>query len=915
MERIVIIDGPAAIDPTRVGSKAAHLQRLHGAGFSIPPWYVVPADAMEWCLVDSGLSVEIRSSLEKLDGAMPSGKLDQVLEPLREKIEKLELPGELVEALREAHQHGILYAVRSSGLDEDLNEASLAGLHDSFLFLEGFDALLTHVKKVWASGFSTRAVAYRLRAGLPVGRILLAVIVQEMVRARVSGIMFTANPANGNVQEIVISSCWGAGEGIVSGDLAADHFRLSKDGRILGEDIASKEAELVFDSGKGTGLVRIDLPPDRRNVPSLSGAEILEIARLGRRIENLFRRPQDIEFSIDDSFSVFILQSRPITTIPEYGPAAGNCTVWDNSNIVESYSGPTSPMTLSFIRHAYTIVYHCFCEVMGVPPETVRTNRHVFENMLGFFRGRVYYNLLNWYRLIRLFPGYSYNRNFMEAMMGLKERPEGVEEDMPEPGFWRRNLVELPKMIRLVVRSLWHFSRIDQLAADFDAHFSRYYRKWRAMDFSRMSASELMEVYLEMEEKLLWNWKTPIINDFYVMISYGFLKKLCTEWCGDENGSLQNDLICGEGDIESAEPAKRLMSLARKIRSRPDVKSLFEQMSAHELSLIVPERKSLSEISGIISSYLDTYGYRCVDELKLEEPSLLETPEFLYRMIQNYLALEDQSALDPEVMERREAEIRRTAEEKVINRLKNRGLFVLRKAVFFRVLRAARKGVRNREHMRFARTRIYGVFRELLNAIGREFEAEGILKSDQDIYYLGLDEVWDFIKGTAITTRLEDLVKIRKREFLEYRKPDSPVPDDRFTTCGIAYHRNLFRSRRDLQEAAESGDLQGIGCCPGIVRGRIRILQSPREDLGLNGEILAAARTDPGWVPLYPALSGILIERGSILSHSAIVAREMGIPTIVGIPGLLDAVEDGVFVSMDGTTGVVEILENAPDQS
>jgi len=912
MEYELVIDGPCGSDPGTVGGKAAQLQQLHAAGFPVPPWYVLSVPAMDRCLHESGLTEEIRDTLRGLDKMTPPQELDRVLIPLREKIEALELPKYLVEALREAHRDWDRYSVRSSGLDEDRSEASLAGLHDSFLFLDGFPGLISHIKRVWASGFSTRAISFRLRSGMSTRKIRLAVIVQEMVRASVSGIVFTADPSDGDVRKILINSCWGAGEGIVSGRFAADHFTLSKGEMMITSKIASKEHELVFDSEKGAGLVRARLSPERRNAPSLTEAQIKEIANLGRRIENLFGKTQDIEFSIDQSGGLFILQSRPITTILEYGPAAGNCIVWDNSNIVESYSGPTSPMTFSFIRHAYTIVYHCFCEVMGVPAREVHRNRHVFENMLGLFKGRVYYNLVNWYRLIQLFPGYSYNRAFMEAMMGLKERPEGTEEHMPEAGFWRKNFIEFPRLLRLLVRSTRHFWRIDRLVASFETHFFSYYERWRAMDFESMPAHELMRVYLDMEENLLWNWKTPIINDFYVMISYGLLKRLCLKWCGDESGSLQNDLICGEGDIESTKPTKLLMNLARKIRNEPDLKQLFEEKTAEELAMIVPERESCSEISAIISFYLDQYGFRCIDELKLEEPSLRETPEFLYRMIQNYLALEDETALDPAVMEKRERDIRDAAEKNVVDRLSERRGSVFKRTVFFRVLAAARRGVRHRENMRFARTRIYGIFRELLNAIGKEFETEGILNEGRDIYYLSLDEVWDFIKGTAITIRLRDLVELRRQEFREYRDPRKPVPGDRFNTYGMAYNRNLFRSRESGPKETPKGGLHGIGCCPGVVRERVRVLNSPREDLTLKGEILVAARTDPGWVPLYPALSGILIERGSILSHSAIVAREMGIPTIVGISGLLETIMDGDVVRMDGAVGTVEVIEKAP---
>ena len=222
------------------------------------------------------------------------------------------------------------------------------------------------------------------------------------------------------------------------------------------------------------------------------------------------------------------------------------------------------------------------------------------------------------------------------------------------------------------------------------------------------------------------------------------------------------------------------------------------------------------------------------------------------------------------------------------------------------MLRQARLGVKNRENMRFARTRIYGLLRELLRALGGHFAREGLLDDADDIFCLTIDEVWDFIKGTAVTTDLRGLAEVRQREFESYREGADSMPDDRFETFGMACHRNTFKDRRpNPAVASEDGVLRGIGCCPGQVTGPVRVLRSPSDDARLAGEILVADRTDPGWVPLYPAVSGLLIERGSILSHSAIVAREMGLPTIVGIPGLTTSLSDGQEVTMDGAAGTV----------
>ena len=281
----------------------------------------------------------------------------------------------------------------------------------------------------------------------------------------------------------------------------------------------------------------------------------------------------------------------------------------------------------------------------------------------------------------------------------------------------------------------------------------------------------------------------------------------------------------------------------------------------------------------------------------------------VYQVLKNYLALDDPSALDVAAMEAREQAVRRRAEVTVQKSLAGTTL-LLRRIVFHAVLKRARLGVKNRENMRFARTRIYGLLREVLRALGRRFAEERILDDREDVFYLTLDEVWDFVKGTAVTTRLNQLARLRREEFTYYRSDQCARPDDRFETFGMAYHLNKLRDHKQRTYLPEDGRLRGIGCSPGVVRGPAIVIADPRDDVRLSGEILVAERTDPGWVPLYPAVSGLLIERGSILSHSAVVAREMGIPTIVGITHLLATLETGQHVTMDGSAGTVELLED-----
>jgi pyruvate,water dikinase len=268
---------------------------------------------------------------------------------------------------------------------------------------------------------------------------------------------------------------------------------------------------------------------------------------------------------------------------------------------------------------------------------------------------------------------------------------------------------------------------------------------------------------------------------------------------------------------------------------------------------------------------------------------------------------EDRSICDVQAIELRERNTRQEAERRVEQVLSQSRGWIPRRSLFHWVLRNARVGIRNRENMRLARTRIYGILRRMLRSIGGKLERDGVLNDREDIFYLTIDELWDFLKGTAVTTNLRGLTQFRRAEYDHYRSRAKPM--ERFETFGLPYQSMPSTTRN--RSFTSDRHLQGISCCPGIVIGTVQVIDDPSRVNEFTGTILVAERTDPGWIPLYPAFSGILVERGSVLSHSAIVAREMGIPTIVGIPELIDRIASGQGVRMDGSTGTVELLPSA----
>ena len=892
MTEQLVIDGQrpsAMLSESVVGGKGSRLAALRDAGHPVPAFYCLTTAAFGQAVAARD-SAEFAEHVARLCTAESDARSAELAAVVRRWIADLPFPPEVEQSIRGAQValfgNDLAVAVRSSAAGEDGRSHSFAGMHDTILNVRGIEAVLTAIRCVWESAWSDRAIAYRRQRKLSLAGITPAVVVQQMVKARSAGVLFTCDPATGHTNTIVISAVLGSGESLVSGECAGEMY--------------------VVDKQTGHS------PSTEKDAP-LSAEQLRLLTGTAVSVEQQFGRPQDIEFCFDAAGRLFVLQARDVVDPAEYGPAAGNHLVWDNSNIIESYSGVTTPMTFSFIRRAYAIVYYCFSEVMGISPRVTRANRGAFENMLGLFRGRVYYNLKNWYRLVQLFPGYQYNRRFMETMMGLPDSL-AVDGAPATTGRLKRWFVELPALVRLLTRSAWNFMRIETIVARFQDHFNRHYDEWSRIDFRKLKPHQLHELHGRMEDTMLWNWKAPIITDFYVMVFYGILKKLCATWCGDVSGTLQNGLVCGEERLESAEPAKMLLGLAAMARENAVLRDLIVTVPEQDLPRLVATDARFVGFAAEVAHYLDRYGLRCVHELKLEAESFRDHPHLLYRLLRNFLTTADPATFDLESLAARQRRVRSEAEAQAWSALARSRSWLPRRLIFSRVLRNARRGIRHRENMRFARTRIYGILRDMLRAIGEQLAAEGILDNAGDIFYLTIDEVWDFVKGTAVTTDLRGLARLRKEEFDGYRLEPTPPPERRFDTYGLAYHRNLFRrqqqpARPDWMDGTES-QLAGIGCCPGVVEGPVAIVSDLICARQPTGTILVAERTDPGWVPIFPGYSGILIERGSLLSHSAIVAREMGIPTIVGITGLTARLRSGQIVRMDGRAGTVEIVND-----
>jgi rifampicin phosphotransferase len=708
-------------------------------------------------------------------------------------------------------------------------------------------------------------------------------------------VAFSADPVSGRRGHSLVSAVYGVGTSLVSGEADADTYTVDRAERVIDRKVVSKTSAHRAGSQAREGVVSQPVAAELTERPALTDAQAIEVARLSRATARHFGRPQDIEWALAEG-KLWLLQSRPITSLASLADPDGVLNLWDNANIAESYSGVTTPLTFSFARGIYEEVYREFARIMGVSSKRIEANRDLFPRMLGLIRGRIYYNLISWYRLLALLPGFSVNRGFMEQMMGVKEGlPEEVLAKLTPAGRVAK-LRDSAALAGAVVGLLRNQLTLPR-------QIERFYRRLnRALQppvpaLEELRPDELVAHYRDLESQLLLQWDAPLVNDFLAMIFYGLARKLTAKWCGDADGMLQNDLLCGEGGMISAEPAKRVRELAALVASDPAAIALLCEGSQGAIQRWLDTAPTFKTA---YVAYLEKFGDRCLEELKLESLTLHDEPMTLLRSIGQFARRFGAAGL---VDAGTESKLRARAEEQVKRALAKHPL---RSVVFYWVLRHARARVRDRENLRFERTRLFGRVRRICVALGQQLHAAGKLKEPRDVFYLTVEELLGFVEGTCATTDLAGLTALRQREFAAFKTEHAPA--DRFETRGTVHLGNPFRSRQPV--VVPSGDaLKGTGCCPGVVKARARVIADPRNAVIESGEILVAPRTDPGWIMLFPAAAGLLVEHGSLLSHSAIVAREMGIPAIVSIEGVTAWARTGEWLEMDGSTGVVRKVE------
>ena len=741
----------------KIGKKAQNLLELAANGFNVPHFSVITnryfkeiiLKEIEMYNQEAGNNDEIKD-WEAVFSGNTERKIENIIRIIKNHKIKEEFEKEIENALNEESY----YAVRSSSIEEDSSNFSFAGQFETYLYVKK-ENMLEKIKEVWISSFSNHVMKYRKEGKINNEINVPAVIIQEMVNSEKAGVGFSVNPVNNNYDEVVISGTYGLGTSIVDGDENGDLFIYNKKTKEIKKEIGTKKIRQVLDfENKKIKTEEINIEEE-----ILNDSEVCELGENIINIEKYYGKPQDMEWAFEKE-KLYILQSRPITTLEKTDKKTYNTIIWDNSNIVESYPEITLPLTFSFIRKAYSDVYKRFSEITGVPAKVVESYQDIYDNMLGLLKGRVYYNLINWYKLLMLFPNSKGNSKFMEQMMGVKKElsEENLNENLLEAegkmtGFekFRNKLEKYKAGFTLFMNMFLIEKKAEKFYKIIDENLNG-----KNSDLSNKNIKELKKYYKFLENKFLKNWEIPIINDFLVMVWFGLSKKMAEKYIKDDFEKAHNTLIAQEGNsMISVEPSKYIKKMSLMIKND---KSLKDEIG----NIINKNEKSLVEIfkltqnakfNSTLNEYMEKFGDRTVHELKLEAPTLREEPLFLIKMIYSLSITENvQEHAKRNILE----EQKKIYDSLKINPIKK---YLLKKTLFY-----AKKFIRLRENLRYERTKVFGTVRKIMKKMGVHLKNNNLINNEKDVFYLTVDEIFGLVDGSIIDVDLKKLIELRKKE-------------------------------------------------------------------------------------------------------------------------------------------------------
>lgn len=867
---------PDTVTSAEIGAKALQLKRIQGAGFIPPEWLVVTTSAAQ---------LELAPIQERIDTALGRAASIDDLPDVASEIDVV-FNGFHLSPTFQRQLNFVVYcqfgivarlAVRSSAVDEDGPVNSFAGQFASFLnVIPG--QIADRVVDVWRSAFSAGALAYRIQKGLPAKPSGMAVIIQRMINARASGVLFTRDPEK-STRKIVISAAYGLGEGVVSNQVETDTYWFGR-GEILPDRTIRRKTTCIAMSLNGHGGTTTAAVSDRcasRSVLSLR--ELFKLRKAGVHLEEAFGSPLDIEWAFDSSGLLHILQARPMTAPSRTAPT-NEPRIWDNANIVESYPGLTQPLTYSFIIANYEALFRKAACGMVLSKKEIANCSEIWTQMLGLVHGRVYYNLRSWYAMLAFLPGFQHHRKAWDAMIGITRPTVVTPRKLP----WYNRLYSLMQVCRFLLAP-------GRLERRFFRKFRTPFRRFQSMDLCSLSDQGLIAHFRNMQSEMYQFWHLTLYIDFCAMKYFDWLKRLCRRWTSVECSSLHSDLLCGQPGIESVEPVRSAVAIAEMVRDNPAYRALFTHSDPEEIWQRINSDEYLTPLRQRCKSHLALYGDRCAEELKLETITPTEKPELFIALLADYV----QSDLTVTKMKEREGARRTDAENQLRSSVRN----PFKRMVVSFVLGKARAAVAGRENTRFARARMYGLARAVFRQLGTRLEAHKVLKSASDIGYLTMSEVFGFCSASGNTADAATLVDARRREYERFAEESVPSRIDEFQS------QSLDAIPTIAERSGIQGRLLGTGCSSGVAVGKTWVIERPNGQEITSSDIIVAESTDPSWVFLMIKAGGLMSERGSVLSHTAIIGRELGIPTIVGVEGARRLIPNRSQVRMNGGTGEV----------
>ena len=858
---------------SETGGKGFNLFRLYYNGSNVPEWFIISTSFFNKVILP--FKAGIKDLIEEINFLEPES-IERAAAGIKSLINDIEYPDIFVKQLR-AEFNNIIgesnYAsVRSSVADEDSNDNSFAGQMNTYLHVP-YKNILTAIKDVWASAFSGNVLLYRYKKNLSLFEISAAVIIQRMVSSYSSGILFTKDPEN-NKNEFVISAGFGLGDGIVQGLIKTDTYKANKTTKVIKKIISEKDLRTISDDEKGTDLK--DLPQDMKLRHVLNDKQIHNLLKEAEKIENIYERPMDIEWAFDENETLYILQARPIVKPVR----AENVFILDNSNIAESYPGLTLPLTFSFVLNGYENHFRNATLGLLLNKKEIAKDLHIFKNMLCLYNGTVYYNLTSWYRMLSYLPGFKKYKKTWEQMIGIRH-----EYEFPENKLCLYNKIYSTfKLIRILLT-------FNMNANKFYRYFDPVYKSFKDIDYSRKSADEIIKLYCSLEKELLPRWYYTLYNDICAMKYYNWLKELCDKW---GLAGMENKLLSGEKNIDSVDVIRSLMKIAEFVKKNKLYNSLFDVENDNSILSSIQGEPIYTELNKMIAAYIKDYGDRAPEELKLENRAYREDPVQIISLLKTYI----KCGITSGTFSNNINDVRRESEKKVKCIIRNPFKYIL----FGFVLNNARHAIRNRENMRFARSRLFGLVRQMFRRIASEYRSCGIIDHEEDLYYLTYEEVFNYMRGTSYNKDLKQLISIRKTEYKGYSKLKTK---DRIILRGSPYTSTASEISLDTKL---NGCLKGIGCSYGKARANAKVTLTAVNKNFKGNYILVARTTDPGWVFLMSSSKGVIAEKGSLLSHTAIICRELGIPSIVNVENATTLIRDNSLIEIDGETGVVKCL-------